>query len=333
MMPPFHASTKIPKRRLIGIVQGFRTLGKEPTGNFRANQIKQTGTTAKKKYRVYSVYLIVLLRMLAHKLKWSCFRLHQRLTDIRQGIELRKILKIQLKQVPSYSTLRKHWESDGVQRLAQRINRKAVQLIQGKKEHLRVAIDSTKVELKLKVHKPFGKFGRTSKNKKFFGLKLHLAVSLKGVPVAQTVTTGNVYDSQPVGRLLSQLEVLKPIKGIWVDAAYDDEALYHAVSGRDMGYLTVTKRNPRRNKDKITGDARLKALKNTCLGGASGKRQIVEQVFDILKDEHLLTIPWWCQTREQMYHWMNWNVHVVGLDMLFNHKLDLPILSRKRVTI
>jgi len=269
--------------------------------------------------------------MLAQKLKWSSYLMHQRLVDYRNGKQLREMLSIRLKEIPSYSTMRKHWDAPYVQALIERCCIHANQIIQGKKDHFRVAIDGSKVELKLKVHKPFGEHGRTSTNKKFFGLKIHLAVSLKGVPMAAKVTPGNRHDSQAFFPLLLKLQKFKPIKGIWADGAYDDENAYHAVEGLSMGYLTVSKRNPRRNPNIVTGEARKRAWKNTCLGNAASKRQIVEQIFDILKEEYYLNVPWWCQNRRHIYNWIVWNTHVITFDMLFNHYLKRPMLDRARV--
>lgn len=271
--------------------------------------------------------------MIAQKLKWSSYLLYQRVSDRRNGKQLRQILGLKLNEIPSYSTLRNHWGAPYVLNLAERCSLKANQIIQGQKEHFRVAVDGTKVELPLQVHKPFGKHGRTSKNTKFFGVKLHLAVSLKGSPMASKVTPGNIHDSQVFSSLLNKLRRYKPIKGIWADGAYDDENAFHAVDGRDMGYLNLSKRNPRRNAKSINGEARKRAFRNTCFSTAASKRQIVEQVFDIFKEEHYLIVPWWCQTKTQLYNWIGWNAHVITFDMLFNHLLNRSMLDRARVRV
>lgn len=112
----------------------------------------------------------------------STKNLNRRLKSIVQGFG--PLGKERQMDLPCYSTWRNHWENPLLDKLAVRAQRQAVREIQGQREHLRAAVDGTKVELKLRVHKPFGRWGRTSRKEKFFGLKLHLAVSLKGVPLA-----------------------------------------------------------------------------------------------------------------------------------------------------
>lgn len=274
----------------------------------------------------YEIFVIVLLRLLAQKMNWSSFMLINKIRHYQNGNAYRKSLKLSLKEIPSYPTLRRYWESEDVMLLMERLQRYLVNEVRSKKEYLKVAIDSTGIELKLNVHKPYGKY---NDHKKYFGLKLHLVVSLSGLPILSEVTTANVYDNKPAKSMLTKLENLKPISGVYVDAAYDDEAIYHGVEARDLGYLKPTSLNSRRGKSKTY--ARTKALKKNSFSLSKSKRQIVEQVFGILKNENKLIIPWWCSSKEKIYNFITCNVLILDFDMLFNHKFHLSLLHRSRV--
>lgn len=275
---------------------------------------------------MYEIFVIVILRLFAQKMGWSSFKLIKKIKNQQRGSIYRKVLKLKLKEIPSYSTLRRYWESKDVMLLMERLQLYLVKEMKSKKEHLKVAIDSTPVELRLNVHKPYGKY---NDHKKYFGLKLHLVVSLKGLPLMSKVTTANIYDNQPVNNMLTKMEKLKPVSEVYVDAAYDDEAVYHGVEARDLGYLKPTSLNSRRGTAKTY--ARTKALKRNSFRLAKSKRQIVEQVFGILKNEKKLIIPWWCSTKEKIYNFINSNVLVLNFDMYFNKKVRLSLLDRTRV--
>lgn len=65
-------------------------------------------------------------------------------------------------------------------------------------------------------------------DKLFFGYKLHILVDSKSeLPIAFRITTGNVHDSQEYLNLLDDIEEADP-KHVYVDAAYDSEALQDA---------------------------------------------------------------------------------------------------------
>lgn len=306
----------------------YKELEKWVNGIYEINEkISSQKKGIKKEFNgQYAISVIVLLRLFAQKLDWSSFKLIKKIKNYKNGSVYRKTLKLNLKYIPSYSTLRRYWESRDVMLLMEKLQLYLVDEIRNKKEHLKIAIDSTSIELKLNVHNPYGKYNN---HKKYFGLKLHLAVSLKGLPLLSKVTTANVYDNQPMGNILTKIEKLKPVSSVYVDAAYDDEAIYHGVEGRDLGYLKPTSLNSRRGTAKTY--ARTKALKRNSFRLAKSKRQVVEQVFGILKNEKKLIIPWWCSTKEKIYNFINCNVLVLDFDMYFNKKVRRSLLDRNRV--
>ena len=276
----------------------------------------------------YPIFTFVLLRLFAQKMSWSSHKLSRKVNAYQKGAKYRKILGLSRKEIPSYATLRRFWESEAVSKLMLKLKRYSLNNIRNKKEHLKAAMDSTSVPLTLKVHKAFGDYNN---HKKYFGLKLHLLVTSKGFPVLSKVSLASVYDNQVMNPFLSELEKYKPVSRLYVDAAYDDEEIYSSVDGRDLGTLSPTKLNSRRGKSNTY--ARSMAMKKNSFLLAKSRRQIVEQIFGILKNEKSLIIPWWCNTKLKIESYINWNVALLGFDMLFNKKVRRSFLDRSRVTV
>src|SRR5690606_14972342 len=108
-----------------------------------------------------------------------------------------------------------------------------------------------------------------------------------------------------------------------------DEGDYHGVEARGLGYLKPSSLNSRNGTAKTY--ARGKALKRNSFNLAKSRRQIVEQVFGIFKNEKKLIIPWWCSTKEKIYNFINCSVLVLAFDMYFNKKVRRSLLDRTRV--
>jgi len=65
-------------------VKGVQEVLERVTAERRGRPLKKGGRIR------FPLALFVLLRLVAQKLGWSSYRLHQRLTDRRQGAELRR---------------------------------------------------------------------------------------------------------------------------------------------------------------------------------------------------------------------------------------------------
>jgi len=115
------------------------------------------------------------------------------------------------------------------------------------------------------------RWGITSRGP-FKGFKVHAVVNQAGLPLKGLVTTGNLYDSPLLPKLIEDLEA----EYVLADAGYNSKRNLKAV--RDMGAVPVIADNPRR---------RGKTRRIECCQLLKEKRYVVEQFNGHFKDNVL----------------------------------------------
>ena len=142
--------------------------------------------------------------------------------------------------------------------------------------------DSKKNRLPIAGIDTDAKWGFSKSKGWIFGYKLHMSCSTGKliVPLSAGITTANVHDSKPYGKLIDSLAGL--IENVLCDPAYDDGSLYESSENNGMKLICPIKKYNRTPPDRL----KLVEFYNSKTGQElySQRKISIEPLFEILKD-------------------------------------------------
>jgi hypothetical protein len=303
--------------RLHQLFANIKTLFAQAKNENRGRPRKKTRGRPFSDEMAIQTALIVLLATLKG---WKIRQTHSNLTG--RDPTWRRLLGIQLSEIPPRRTLSRRWNHPFVRHWQQRITKRMFRQLLNQRNLYVVSIDMSDIPVDL--HDTLANWGVCGKGY-FYGYKLHLVVTRDGIPLGLVVTKANRRETNVTDGLLAQVaqaltdEHIDSLVFLMGDKAYDSNPAADQTK-KHLSAQIIAPVNPR-NSQELKGEITTQTKKKLKERGtnrdkaillyesARGKRLfrkcrvIIEQVIDQLKDDlRLDRLPYWVRGVRKVYN-------------------------------